>query len=63
MNPRQYLMMLFGIGIALGGILAFILWSSFSQLGGWAMAGIFVIVWIAAGLITLYLIRRHNRRR
>jgi ABC-type sulfate transport system permease subunit len=63
MNPRQYLMLLFGISSVLGGILAFILWNSFSHLGGWAMAGIFVIVWIAAGLVTLYLIRRQNRRR
>jgi hypothetical protein len=56
-------MLLFGISSVLGGILAFILWNSFSHLGGWAMAGIFVIVWIAAGLVTLYLIRRQNRRR
>jgi lipopolysaccharide export LptBFGC system permease protein LptF len=63
MDPRKFRILLFGIGIILGGLLAFVLWSSFSHLGGWAIAGILLAAWMTAGAVSLYLIRRQNRRR
>jgi hypothetical protein len=56
-------MFLFGFGAFLGAALAVVLWKSFVSLGGWAIAGILLAVWIAMGFVSVFLLRRQNRRR
>jgi hypothetical protein len=63
MDPRSMRKLLFGFGVVLGGVLAILLWQNFSRLGGWTIAGIFLAVWIAMGMVSVYLLRRQNRRR
>jgi hypothetical protein len=63
MDPRTLRKLLFFFGAILGGILAMLLWRNFRQLGGWTIAGIFLAVWIAMGVVSVYLLRRQNRRR
>ncbi|MCC6123859.1 MAG: hypothetical protein IT426_02770 [Pirellulales bacterium] len=62
MHPK-YRPLLFNIGLVLGGILALLLWFNFARLGGWTVAGILLAVWIAMGIVSVYLLRRQNRRR
>ena len=63
MDPRKLRMLLFGFGAVLGGVLAILLWRNYSRLGGWAIAGILLAVWFAMGIVSIYLLRRQNRRR
>ena len=62
MDPKK-VKLLFGLGATLGGVLAILVWGSFIRLGGWAVAGILLAVWIAMGVVSVYLLRRQNRRK
>jgi hypothetical protein len=64
MDPRaRKVYLLFGLGVFFGGALAVVVWNRFVHLGGWAIAGILLGIWIAMGVVSVILLRRQNRRR
>jgi Na+-driven multidrug efflux pump len=62
MNPK-YAPALFFIGMVIGGILALWALASVTKIGLWNLIAIVVGAYILAGILSLYLLRRQNRRR
>jgi apolipoprotein N-acyltransferase len=62
MNPK-YAPWLFFIGMVIGGLLALWALASVTKIGLWNLIGIVVAVYLAMGALSLYLLRRQNRRR